>query len=254
MCLISFAYRQDPKRPLLLAANRDEFYPRPTLAAHWWQDHPNIFAGRDLQAGGTWFGVSRQGRFAAVTNYREPNPSAGEKSRGLLISEFLASQMPVAETLDLLATTATHYSGYNLLLWDGDSLGYFSNRDQATGGRILTPGYYALSNALLDSAWPKVDYARRKIAEATQQQATARQLAELLNRRQPYPSIQLPNTGVAAELERMLSSPFIESERYGTRSSSGLVIDRDGNIAVAEVTYTQGKYSGACEEVIARRK
>jgi uncharacterized protein with NRDE domain len=230
MCVIYFAFEPEGDQPLVLLANRDEFYDRPSLAAGYWEDHPHIFGGRDLVGGGTWLGVTTSGRFAAVTNYRDPYAPAGNRSRGELVSEFLKSRDAAGEYFSLIATRANDYSGFNLLVGEISSnvreIHYYSNR----GGepRSLDAGVYGLSNHLLDTAWPKVTKGKERFAEllrngTTDEEAYFHVLAdeELAN------DNDLPSTGVPYEIEKAISAIFIKTPGYGTRCSTILTFDRD---------------------------
>ena len=222
MCLIVFEISEDPARGLLLAANRDEFYDRPTLAAAAWEDAPGIFAGRDLVGGGTWLGISGGGRFAAVTNYRDPKAPKGSRSRGELVSGFLSSEVPIGEYLEGIAGAASEFSGFNLIVGQAGTNGveaaFFSNRE----GRVrrLGPGIYGLSNHLLDTPWPKVRRAKEMFSTTLANDDNS--LFELLSDRTLASDDELPNTGIGLERERLLSPIFIETPIYGTRCSTVL--------------------------------
>lgn len=235
MCLILLALEPAPELRLVVAANRDEFYARPTAPARWWADAPALLAGRDLHAGGTWMGITRGGRFAAVTNYREttaPRPDA--PSRGELVAGFLLAGVPAAEWMERLEPRAGEYNGFNLLAGDGGSLLWLSNRGGAP--RRLEPGVYGLSNALLDTAWPKVERGKAgmRAALAGPPDALERALFGVLADAEPAPDGLLPATGVGAERERALSSLFIRTPEYGTRSSTVLVVGADGQARFTE--------------------
>lgn len=227
MCLIVFAWQVVPRAPLIAAANRDEFYERPTAAADWWADHPQIYAGRDLRDGGSWMGVTRDGprgsRFAAVTNLRsadEKKPDA--PSRGTLVADFLAGEMTPQQYVAHLAERADQFNGFNLLVAERDTLIWFSNRGQQDprNGVPLAPGIYGLSNGLLDSAWPKVVRTKAQFASLICQCASEDAYFEMLADTTRAPDARLPDTGVDLEWERILSSVCIESPIYGTRSST----------------------------------
>jgi uncharacterized protein with NRDE domain len=241
MCLILFAYRVHPRVKLLLAANRDEFYARPTVPAAFWTDAPEILAGRDLQGGGTWLGVTRQGRFAAITNYRDPHDIRSDApSRGELISAFLRSWESPQEYLHSLTRRGPDYNGFNLLVGDRHELWYYSN--QADDPQQVEPGIHGLSNHLLNTPWPKVERGRRELGKllATHEEPTTTALFELLANRTRAADSDLPNTGVSLEWERKLSSLFIESPGYGTRSSTILRITGTGELRLAEKTWPDG--------------
>jgi uncharacterized protein with NRDE domain len=225
MCLILFAYQVHPVYKLIVAANRDEFLQRPTAKAHFWEDHPNILAGRDLEKMGTWMGVTARGRFAALTNYRDPaEVTEGKQSRGELVADALTCQGDLKDYMLNLAGKKNLYPGYNLVAGDGKALYYYSNRGQ--GLQKLTPGIYGVSNHLLNTEWPKVQKGKEGISKTIKgkpEEMTEKLLAILQNADQA-PDELLPNTGVSLEWERRLSPLFIKSENYGTRSSTVLLM------------------------------
>lgn len=231
MCLILFAYKVHPKYKLILAANRDEFYERPTAPAHFWEDSPNILAGRDLAQGGTWLGVSKSGRFASVTNYRNPHQPKGRISRGNLVSDFLREDQTVIEYLQHVENEAENYTGFNLLVGDfsqgKDKLAYFSNRGNEI--KPLDAGIYGLSNALLDTPWQKVLRGKKNLAKIIKEneEISPSSLFDLLQDRIIAEDKYLPETGIGLERERILSSMFIETPIYGTRSASILLIENN---------------------------
>lgn len=242
MCLILFAYRSHPQYRLLVAANRDEFYARPTAPMAFWEEAPDVLAGRDLAAGGTWLGVTRQGRFAAITNYRDPrNVRPDAPSRGALVSRYLQSQEPAWDYLNRLIPKAGDYNGFNLLLGDNGGLYYYSN--QAGAPRRLSPGLYGLSNHLLDTPWPKVERGRQRLGNLLEQHPdpSPAALLELLTDRTPAPEEALPRTGVSLDWERILSPMFIASPDYGTRSSTVVRLATGGAVHVAEKTWMSGE-------------
>lgn len=221
MCLIVLAWQVHPEYPLVLAANRDEFYNRATAPARFWPEAPAVLAGRDLVAGGTWLGVTRYGRFAALTNFREPAAAKGERSRGLLVSHFLQGNDAPMDYAGAVMAEASHYGGFNLLLGDGDELVVLSNR--GTAPRRLAPGVYGLSNHLLDTPWPKVARARAEL-QAQLAAPTVDGLMQLLAHDAAAPDEALPETGVGLAMERLLSPLFIRSPHYGTRASTVLLL------------------------------
>jgi len=249
MCLILLAWDKHPRWRLVAAANRDEFHARPTAAAGWWPQAPDLLAGRDLQAGGTWLGVTRSGRFAAVTNIREPNrqnPMA--PSRGHLVGNFLLARTPSLLYLAGLMPMAPAYNGFNLLVMDGTTLAWLSNRDP--GMNPLSPGFYGVSNALLNTPWPKVVRGKDDLRAAValeDDDALEAALFTSLARRDPAPDGELPDTGVGAEQERALSSAFIATPEYGTRSSTVLLLGRDGEVRLTERTITLPAADGFTE-------
>ena len=236
MCLIVFAWKAHPDFPLIVAANRDEFHARPTAAARFWDDQPGILAGRDLEGMGTWLGVTRGGRFAAVTNFRDAAPASREAtSRGVLASRFLGSgDAPGTFTADV-ETDGTAYRGFNFLAGDRAELWWVSNR----GGRArkLEPGVHGLSNHLLDTPWPKVKQGKRRLGEMLELAPAVEPLLALLADTTQATDGDLPDTGVGAERERLLSAARIVSPEYGTRSSSALVVGADGKVRFAERSY-----------------
>ena len=233
MCLIVVGWRVHPDYPLIVAANRDEFYARPTAFADFWADAPEIVGGRDLEAGGTWLGTTRTGRFAAVTNVREPGAGKGLHSRGKLTQTFLAGQQTASEYVNQLEMR--DFSGFNLLLGDGQSLWYCSNRGAAP--RELGPGIYGLSNHLLDSPWPKLVTARLGFAQAITKLPDREPLFDVLADDEIVPDTELPSTGVPLEWERRLSAIFVRSEEYGTRASTVLTLASDGRITFEEHSF-----------------
>jgi uncharacterized protein with NRDE domain len=242
MCLILFSYMTDADYPLTVAANRDEFYNRPTQPLDFWDDSSGILAGRDQQSDGTWMGVTRSGRFAAITNFRAPSLiKAQAPSRGLLVRDFLADSQSPYEYLEQIRLSAAAYNGFNLLvgcLNGGEpSLFYFSNM----GGdiRTLGPGTYGLSNAFLDTAWPKVDSGKREFDRITRtyRDAATDHLLDLLANDTLPDDRDLPHTGVGLSWERMLAPIFIVSETYGTRSSSIVRFDARGGVTFVERSY-----------------
>jgi uncharacterized protein with NRDE domain len=239
MCLILFAYRVHPGYQLVMAGNRDEFYERPTEPVAFWNDAPDVLAGRDLQAGGAWLGVTRTGRFAAITNYRDPKSvRADTPSRGDLVSNYLKSQDTPQEYLEQLAPYEDNYNGFNLLVGDTQGLFYYSNYHRA-GPKQLVPGYYGLSNHLLDSPWPKVERGKHKLQSLLNEdgQPQTEDLFTMLEDRTQAADEDLPNTGVSLEWERLLSPLFIESPHYGTRSSTVLQVDANYHVEITEKTW-----------------
>lgn len=219
MCLIAIAWQAHPDYPLVVAANRDEWRDRPAAPAHWWEDHPRLLAGRDLRAGGTWMGVTHEGRFAAVTNFRDPSERQSTAlSRGTLVTAFLLGLEEPGEFLAGLASRAAQYNGFNLLVGDGRTLCYFGSREGEA--RPVEPGVHALSNHLLDEPWPKVERAREAMRAALGDGDDT--LFAMLSDATPAPDDRLPDTGVGIERERMLSPALITGADYGTRASTVL--------------------------------
>lgn len=240
MCLILLAHRVFDGFPLVLAANRDEFFARPTAGAGYWADAPDILGGRDLAQGGTWLGISRDGRWGAVTNFRDGSPApAGSRSRGELVARYLRSGYRAEDYLRQLNGSTRGYHGFNLLLADASGVHYFSNR--ADGPSRLAPGIYGLSNHLLDTPWPKVMRGKRALAALAGAASAgcdgghlAAELFALLQDRAAAPDPDLPETGVSRDWERLLSPMFIAAPGYGTRASTVLLIDRAGAVQLHE--------------------
>lgn len=234
MCLILFAWKTDPSFPLVLAANRDEFYERPSAPAGFWDDLPDLLAGRDLRDGGTWFGITRGGRVAAITNFRDPaSVKTGAPSRGVLVSDYLRGREDPGTYLERIAAGADRFNGFNLLVGSPDGLFCFSNRG---GLAPLQHGIHGLSNHLLDTPWPKVAEGKRALKALLQsgKELSPDALFSLLSDRTKAPDDHLPDTGVDLEWERVLSPRFIESPEYGTRSSTVLLIGRNGDVTFSE--------------------
>ena len=233
MCLIVVGWRVHPDYPLVVAANRDEFHARPSAVASYWPDAAAIIGGRDLEAGGTWLGLTVTGRFAAITNVREPGMAKGSVSRGALTSEFLrsdATAIGYARKID-----GALYSGFNLLLSDGEALTYASNRDGEA--RMLAPGVYGLSNHLLDTPWPKLIQARQAFTNAMQHLPDDAAFFDLLADRSLAPDELLPKTGVSLDWERLLSAAFVQSATYGTRCSTLAWVSRAGSVRLHERSF-----------------
>lgn len=228
MCLIVFAWKIVPGTPLVLAGNRDEFYDRPAAPAIWWEHAPQVYGGRDLKSGGTWMGLSgsRYGhaeKFAAITNIRAPGERrADAPSRGNLVSDYLCGELSAAAYVAALRGQIDAYNGFNLLVGDQDALIWLSNRhlDDPRNGQALAPGIYGVSNAALDTPWPKVVRTRAEFASLLCQRAPEDAFFEMLANTTPAPDAHLPDTGIALELERLLSAACIVSPDYGTRVSS----------------------------------
>ncbi len=236
MCLISFAINSHPKYKLILAANRDEFYDRPTASAHFWNSKSNILAGKDLKEGGTWLGINKDGRIAAITNYRDPkNIKLNAPSRGFLVKEFLSKNISNDEFTEGLKISGNKYNGFNLIFGTIDDLRYYSN--QINKVVKLQSGIYGLSNHLLNTPWPKVEKVKNYLAQNLNGEINIEELLELLSNEHQFDDDQLPDTGVGIELERKLSPIFIKSDKYGTRSSTIILVDYDGNVNFTERTY-----------------
>jgi uncharacterized protein with NRDE domain len=242
MCLILVAWQAHPEYPLVVAANRDEFFKRPTAAASFWPGG-QILAGRDLEAGGTWMGTTIDGRFAALTNFRAPElHREGAASRGRLVADFLGSNEAPNAWLAKFGQDAASYNPFNLLVGDRHTLACLSSTDGKT--RELAPGVYGLSNHLLDTPWPKVNAAKSSLARALEALPDDRPLFDLLRDDSIHPDDALPRTGVSLEWERLLSAAFVKAPGYGTRSSTVLIVSRDGTPVFDEQTWLEGGRAG----------
>lgn len=238
MCLIVFAFHAHPDYPLLYAGNRDEFYERPTRPMHRWDTSPAIWAGRDEKAGGTWFGVNEQGTVAALTNIRDKRsikPNA--PSRGEIVPALLTDKSPLADRLALLDKKAPEYNGFNILLGNRHELYHYNSQSRRMAP--VKPGVHAISNASLNTAWPKVEQAEKKMREllkngiATDSSA----LFGLMNDRTTYPLDKLPETGLDDEMEIAVSAAFIEAGDYGTRSTTVMKIGSNNRIELLERSF-----------------
>jgi uncharacterized protein with NRDE domain len=249
VCLLLLALGVDAELPLAVAANRDEFRERPSAPAAFWEDAPEILAGRDLSAGGTWLGVSRTGRFAAVTSVREGRAArSGARSRGRLVSDFLSSRTDAETYMRLVADEAHLYDGFNLVAGGVDGLFWLSNRAPPPGGERLARGVHGISNALLDTPWPKLTAARESLASilcdargAVDARALPASLLGLLSDATRAEDAQLPDTGIGLERERVLSSAFIDTPAYGTRASTVVLFHADGRVELEERTHAAGR-------------
>lgn len=243
MCLLFYCHHAHPRYPLILLANRDEFYERPTRSAEFWTDAPAVLAGRDLRHGGTWMGITRGGRWAALTNYREPSDTEFARSRGEIVRDYLTDRCGAREFVREIDGAAHEFDGFNLIIGDREETLWLSNR----GGnfRALETGIYGLSNHLLETPWPKVSRGKELLRELVTGEIVVDRLFEPLTDRTAYES-GLPDTGVDPGTERLLSSAFISSRAYGTRSSTLIILDRDEYVYFEERSY-DNPTSGPCE-------
>lgn len=229
MCLIALHWDPGASTPLILAANRDEFHDRPTRALHWWRWPNGPLAGRDQQAGGTWLAVRRDGRFAALTNFRDPCATLGHRSRGELPIEWLQSTKNAAAFGQDLHDSAHHYGPFNLLYGSPNELWIVGSHTEVAP---VERGIHALSNGLLDTPWPKSIHAVRQMQDwIDQDHNDIDSLLDLLDDREPAADDDLPDTGIGRDFERLLSAPFIVSPRYGTRCSTALVLGKRCRVA-----------------------
>ena len=241
MCLILLAYRCHGDLELCVAANRDEYHARPAQPARFWPEQPQLLAGRDLTAGGTWAGFSRRRRFAAVTNYREPGLTSGPRSRGELCTDFLLGAATAGAFVRELRARDQDYGGFNLLLWDGTQMMFYSNQDRQP--RLLTAGIYGISNGHLNTPWPKVDRGRRALAGALARGFDLGQGLRILADRFLPADHHLPDTGVGLDKERLLAPVFVCSPDYGTRVSTVLSARYDGGVHWLERSFDAAGYS-----------
>ncbi|BCS96836.1 hypothetical protein DSLASN_24680 [Desulfoluna limicola] len=235
MCLILVSLSSHPSFPLIIASNRDEFHNRATDPMAWHQTTPAILHGTDLKEGGTWMGITENGRIAALTNHRDPSrikPDAA--SRGWIVSRFLEGSDDAPDFAESLRKEKDRYNGFNLLFGTVDRLYHYSNiSDTLTQ---LAPGVHGVSNALLNTPWPKVETGKKEL-EALEHPSEEHLFALLGNRVKPDDAL-LPETGMSLEWERILSPLFIQSEIYGTRSSCLITMDSHRTITATERTYT----------------
>jgi len=244
MCLIAFSYKHHPDYDLILAANRDEFYQRRTRKARFWESHPQLLAGKDLEAGGTWLGITKSGRLSALTNYRDSETRKPDApSRGQLPLNYLTDEIHPKQYLQEVRLKASQYNGFNLLVGKPRSLYYISNK--TLNIEKLQPGVHGISNHLLDTPWPKVEKARSRLDRITlEPDFTTDDIFEMLHDQTKAPTPLLPDTGVGMEKEKELSSIFIDMEEYGTRSSTVLLISREG-----KVTFEERYYNNRVDEI-----
>ena len=261
MCLIAFSWNPDGDMPLLLLANRDEFYERPTAPAEWWAEPSGIWAGRDLQAGGTWLGVTRSGRFAALTNFRTgqaPDPAA--RSRGELVSAFLAGDMAPRDYASHVMAQAAQYNGFNLVV--GEIYGaagrepaiWYCGNQHGAEARGLPAGVYGLSNAILDTPWPKLTRLKARLAGVGDAREDLVDAAlAFLSDPTPADDADLPATGLSPDWERALSAVFIVGPTYGTRAQTVLRADANGLLEATERSFDRASQASGAEPAIIRR-
>ena len=224
MCIIVFAWQQDERYPLIAASNRDEFHDRATEPARW---RGAVCCGLDQVAGGTWLGVTEDGRFAALTNFREPREPAAERSRGLLPRRFLEDGVDPRRFLEQISDDQHRFAGFNLLVGDRDQLWFFSNRE-AGPPRPVEPGIHALSNGQLNEPWPKVRQGRDQLTRVLDDEPRHEHLHSILRDTWQPPDEQLPDTGVGLDMERLVAPIFIRTPHYGTRTSTSVLVPREG--------------------------
>lgn len=238
MCLILLAHRAHPHFPLVLAANRDEAYARPAAPAAFWNDHPEVYGGRDLERGGTWLAMTRTGKIAAVTNFRNAHAARdAPRSRGELVSAYLAGEADAEAYLKHVAARGDQYNGFILIAGDLDALHWLSNR--GSGVARIPPGVHGLSNHLLNTPWPKIERSKRALEQllGAEEDALTNGLFRILADRSQAADHELPDTGVGLQRERELSANFISGERYGTRASTVVLVTANGNVQFIERSF-----------------
>lgn len=249
MCVLFFALDQHSSYPVVFAGNRDEFYHRPAAPASWWTECPAVLAGRDLEAGGTWMGTTRTGRWAALTNVRDfRNPREGRVSRGVLVRDYLCGREAPGAYADRMHARLDDFAGFNLVLGDGAAAWYLSTHTDAP--QSLSPGVYGLSNATLDVPWPKVVRGRQAFETVLgHPDPDPTDLLAILADPTRAPDENLPDTGIGNGWERILSSLYIVSDDYGTRASMALLLNPDGGGRFVERTIRPGGAPGRIEDI-----
>ncbi len=246
MCILFIARHKHPQYPLIIAANRDEFYARPTLPADYWPDAPFLLGGKDLEANGTWMGVTREGRIAAITNVRSPNAvRSNAVSRGELVTHWLKSNtlentpLTSDQYLDALKHSRNNYSGYNLVFGDAQSLCVYNNVNNSE--HSIDRGVFGLSNADIITPWPKVTQGVSALNHYVAQHNTinTEDLFSLLRQENKAEDEKLPDTGIGYEWEKALSSIFINIKEYGTRTSTIVLVDTNGELTFKERSFSE---------------
>jgi uncharacterized protein with NRDE domain len=244
MCLILFSFKTHPRYKLVLAANRDEFFERPTLLADFWESDTNILGGIDIISGGTWLGVTTTGRFAAITNYRNPLALVTQPiSRGKITRQFLQGESKTEDFLAEISMDKDHYNGFNVLLSDDgfETLHHYSNITNKL--TVVSQGVHGLSNALLDTSWPKVDHGISKLSQRIgESNFQLEDIISIMTDKNIAQEDSLPRTGISLELERKLSPVFISMKGYGTRCTTAIRLDYDNNLEFLEVSYDESSY------------
>jgi uncharacterized protein with NRDE domain len=238
MCLYVFAYNVHPRYRLIMASNRDEYYDRPTEKAHFWPSAPQVLAGRDLEMGGTWMGITKNGRFAALTNYRDSSSQVvNANSRGTLVSNYLISDKTPQEYMSCVINSRAGYNGFNLLTADSSKILYYNKN--LPSAVILEPGIYGLSNHYLNTPWFKVRKSKQVLTNylKNSKMIETESLFAIMKDTEQAPDHELPDTGLSQEREKLLSSIFIQGTDYGTRSSAVLLIEHSGHVIFQEKSY-----------------
>jgi uncharacterized protein with NRDE domain len=251
MCLLFFSYQKTPGYKLVLAANRDEFLCRPTAPLDFLDKEKTILAGRDLQGGGTWLGITGQLKFAAITNYREPAKKQAEApSRGEILLNYLMGEIDACQYVHSLAENGNRYNGFNLIVGDRENIYYYSNK--SVGPKLLAPGFYGLSNHLLDVPWPKVVRGKNLLFPnmVNTDRLDPMQLFSILEDTRKPTDNQLPDTGIGLEWERLLSTIFIDGNTYGTRSSAVITVSDSGDVQFIEKSIKRASSKDITSEFI----
>jgi uncharacterized protein with NRDE domain len=241
MCLIVLAYKYHPDYKLILGANRDEFYDRPADAAHQWKDNPSLLAGKDLKEGGTWCGITTDGKIAAITNYRNMKSiKKNAVSRGKIVTGYLLGNYSPEQFAGELIETAEQYNGYSLVFGNKSDLYFFSNQTKKL--EEIQPGIHGLSNHLIDTPWFNVTCGKNLLKNAINNHSDfTGKLFEMLNDKTLAPDSDLPDTGLPVETEKKISSIFVENKNYGTRSSTVILIDKDNRVTFIEKSLNGNK-------------
>jgi len=235
MCLVAFSWKTHPDYPLIISANRDEFFERPSQGMHLWES--GFYGGKDLKSGGTWMGYHPNGRWSLLTNYRDfNNPKNAQISRGKLVQAWLESHVSPEEYLQGIQKFQDQYDGFNLLVYDGEKLFYLSNYSPEI--QEVKPGIYGLSNALLNDSWPKVELAKQQLAELTASDFSTNDLLNILKSRNTYPQEKLPKTGISLAMETSLSAQLIRMQgNYGTVSAAAVVQYKSGLVHLKQRSF-----------------
>ncbi|GAB6161826.1 NRDE family protein [Desulfothermus naphthae] len=242
MCIALIACNFFNDYPLIILSNRDEYHNRPTERAHFWKDYPDILAGKDLEQGGTWFGINKQnGKIGLLTNFREPGEERNKHSRGALVVNFLINNYLPEHYLSLLKKSKKNYNGYNLIFGTKEKLYYFNNVKSIS--LHLSKGVHVLSNGILNEPWPKCERLRELFLQLTRDCTTipsVEKLFTILRDDTTFPDEKLPDTGVGIKLERFLCPIFIKDPKYGTRTSTVLLMKKNNWVSFIEITYLRG--------------
>lgn len=240
MCLIVLAYNVVPDSPIILAGNRDEFYNRPTINAHTWSTNPPLIAGKDKKAGGTWLGITKTGRLAAITNYRDINNiRENAPSRGHLVKDALLTPLCTRDYLTHLKKTSSLYNGFNLISGSKNALFYFNNIRQKI--EEVPPGVHVISNAFLNTPWPKAAWVQKSFKSLLKSSNTVVDAVfDIFLNQQTYPKESLPKTGLSPEMEKAMSSAFIQTDNYGTRCSTFIRLKNNGKYYFEERNFKTG--------------